>query len=170
MTIEELLAKQEIYELSCTYMRSLDRLDAALRQSVFHDDATVDYGFFKGSGRDFVDFAQRALESHLANHHMIGQVHIDLQGDTAYGEVYFQAFHRIVEKGEEKDLFISGRYLDRYEKRDGEWKIAFRSEINDWSRTDPATDEFLKNAKDALIGGRMPEDLSYHRDRWGSEP
>ncbi len=50
MTVEELLAKQEIYELSCTYMRSLDRLDAALRQSVFHDDATVDYGFSRVQG------------------------------------------------------------------------------------------------------------------------
>ncbi len=168
MTIDELLAKQEIYELSCTYMRSLDRLDAELRYTVFHDDATVDYGFFKGTGRDFVDFAQRALESHQANHHLIGQVHIDLEGDTAYGEVYFQAFHRINDDGEEKDLFISGRYLDRYEKRVGVWKIAFRSEINDWSRTDPATDEFLKNNKKALIGARMPEDPSYHRDAWGS--
>ena len=167
MTMDDLLAKQEIYELSCTYMRSLDRLDIELRRSVFHEDAAVDYGFFKGSGRDFVDFAQRALQSHLANHHMLGQVHIDLEGATAYGEIYFQAFHRIVDKGEEKDLFISGRYLDRYEKRDGVWKIAFRVEINDWSRTDPATDEFLKNTKNALIGARMPEDLSYHRDNWG---
>ena len=40
MTLEELLAKQEIYELCCTYMRSLDRLDGQLRQSVFHDDAS----------------------------------------------------------------------------------------------------------------------------------
>ena len=77
MKNDDALAKQEIFELSCRYMRSLDRLDAELRHTVFHDDATVDYGFFKGSAREFVDFAQNALKDHLANHHMLGQALID---------------------------------------------------------------------------------------------
>ena len=51
---DDALTKQEIFELSCRYMRSLDRLDAELRHTVFHDDATVDYGFFKGPAREFV--------------------------------------------------------------------------------------------------------------------
>ena len=59
-----------------------------------------------------------ALKGHLANHHMLGQINIELEGDVAFGEVYFQAFHRIVVSGEERDLCISGRYVDRYELRD----------------------------------------------------
>ena len=160
MTQEEVLAKQEIYELSCNYMRGLDRLDAALMHTVFHDDATVDYGFFQGSGKDFVDFAQNALKDHLANHHMIGQVNIKVDGDQAVGEVYFQAFHRVVQDGEEKDLFISGRYVDRYERRDGAWKISFRSEVNDWARMEPDSDTYLAGSG-CLIGERKPGDYSY---------
>ena len=159
----ELLAKQEIYELSCRYMRGLDRLDRKLLRSVFHDDASVDYGFFKGSAGDFVDFAHRALEHHLANHHMIGQVLIEVGGDAAEGEVYFQAYHRIVEKGVDRDLFIAGRYVDRYTRRDGVWKIAFRSEINDWTRTDPAADDFFRAAPTALRGARGANDPSSQR-------
>ncbi|MCY4212724.1 MAG: nuclear transport factor 2 family protein [Gammaproteobacteria bacterium] len=160
MTLEELLAKQEIYELSCNYMRGLDRLDAELMRAVFHDDATVDYGFFQGSGKDFVAFAQNALKDHLANHHMIGQVNIKVDGNQAVGEVYFQAFHKIVRDGEEQDLFISGRYLDRYERRDGAWKISFRSEVNDWARLEADADAYLADSG-CLIGARKPEDYSY---------
>ena len=160
MTMEELLAKQEIYELSCNYMRGLDRLDAALMHTVFHDDATVDYGFFQGSGKDFVAFAQNALKDHLANHHMIGQVNIKVDGDQAVGEVYFQAFHKVVQDGEQQDLFISGRYVDRYERRDGVWKISFRSEVNDWARLEADSDTYLEGSG-CLIGERKPSDYSY---------
>ena len=163
MTIDEVIAKQEITDLVGRYMRGLDRLDKNLLRSTFHDDATTDYGFFQGGPDEFVDMAYNALKDHLANHHMIGQVNIDLEGDIAFGEVYFQAFHRIVQDGEERDLFISGRYVDRYEKRNGEWKFAFRSEVNDWARNDPATDDYFQSNTQSLRGGRL-DDFSYQRD------
>ncbi len=161
MTVEDMLAKQEIYELSCAYMRALDRLDPELMHTVFHDDATVDYGFFQGTAKDFVDFAQNALKDHLANHHMIGQANIKVSGDQAVGEIYFQAFHKIIGDGEEQDLFISGRYVDRYERRNGSWKMAFRSEVNDWSRTEADADLYLKGPSGSLVGTRKPADYSY---------
>ncbi len=164
MNIDELLAKQEITDLVGRYMRGLDRLDKETLRSTFHDDASTDYGFFQGSADEFVEMACNALQDHLANHHMIGQVLIDVEQDIAFGEVYFQAFHRIVVKGEERDLFISGRYIDRYEKRDGVWKIAFRSEVNDWSRNDPATDNYFRDTPNSLRGARKPDDAWYARD------
>jgi hypothetical protein len=156
----EYLDREEIRDLSRRYMRGLDRLDKTMLQSVFANDATVDYGFFQGSAGDFVDFAHGVLGDHLANHHMLGQMMIDVRGDEAVGEIYFQAFHRILEGGKEKDLFIAGRYLDRYAKRDGVWKISFRSEVNDWARTDPAADEALSQNGAAIIGARAPDDYS----------
>ncbi len=163
LSIDEVIAKQEIVDLVGRYMRGLDRLDRELLRSTFHDDATTDYGFFKGSPDDFVEMACNALKDHLANHHMIGQVNIDIEGDTAFGEVYFQAFHRIITDGEERDLFISGRYVDRLEKRAGAWKFAFRSEVNDWARNDPATDDYFTATPQSLRGGRM-DDAWYQRE------
>ena len=163
MTIDELLAKQEITDLVGRYMRGLDRLDAALLRATFWDDASTDYGFYKGGPDGFVDMAMNALKDHLANHHMIGQVNVDVEGEVAFGEVYFQAFHRIVTDGEERDLFISGRYVDRYERRGGEWRFAFRSEVNDWARNDPATDDYFAATPESLRGGRL-DDASYDRE------
>ena len=162
--LDELIAKQEIYERLCDYMRGQDRLDPVLHRSVFWDDATTDYGIFKGDADGFVEFAQNALRPHKSNQHLIGQVRIDLEGDVAFGEVYFIAFHRIEQDGEERDLFIAGRYVDRYERRGGVWKIAFRSELVDWSRNDPASDSFLKASAESLLGARGAADLSSQRE------
>ena len=161
--LQGLADKQEIAELSHNYMRGLDRLDRELMLSVFHPDSTTDYGFFKGSGPDFVDYAQNALKDHISNQHMIGQVLIDLEGDTAFGEVYYQAFHRFLIDDVETDLFVAGRYVDRYERRDGAWKFAFRSELVDWVRLDPATGDGMMPG--ALWGARGADDLSSQRDR-----
>jgi hypothetical protein len=161
MTVEELIAKQEIRDLVGRYMRGLDRLDRELLRSVFHDDATTDYGFFQGGPDAFVEMAYHALKEHKANHHLIGQTNIDIEQDVAFGEIYFQAFHRIVVDNQERDLFISGRYVDRYEKRNGEWKIINRLEVNDWARDDPATDNYFKLQPDSLRGARKPEDAIY---------
>lgn len=155
--------KQSIYELSCTYMRGQDRLDREAHRSVFWDDAWCSYGIYEGGPDGFVEFAQNALRAHAANHHMIGQALIDVAGDEAFGEVYYQAFHRIGESGgPERDLFISGRYVDRYERRGGVWKIAYRSELVDWVRDTAAADAGFKGSG-MISGARKPDDRLYDR-------
>lgn len=161
--IDRLTSWHEIYDLSCDYMRGQDRLDAVLHRSVFHDDATTDYGAgYSGDADGFVAFAQQVLAPHKSNHHMIGQVRIDFEGvDIAFGEVYFQAFHRIVDGAVETDLFVSGRYVDRYERRGGVWKIAHRSELVDWVRSEPAVGDLISGFP---MGSRAPHDLSCRRE------
>lgn len=152
--IEEYLAKQEIYELSCQYMRGLDRLDRNLLQSVFTKDAWCDYGFFVGSAHEFVEFALTALADHSANQHMIGNVLLDVKGEEAFGEVYFNAYHKVPGENGFDDVTIAGRYLDRYEKQDGAWKFSYRSERVDWSRTVATQDSYFDLAPDCLRGAR----------------
>ena len=128
--------KQEIYELSCKYARGLDRLDSKLFRSVFFDDAFCEYGFFNGNPDEFTDFCMNALKEHESNHHMIGNVLIEIKDKEAFGEVYFNAYHKVKnDEGEFEDIIIAGRYIDRYKKRQGQWKFIYRSELVDWSRT-----------------------------------
>lgn len=163
--LESLLAKDAIRDLAARYMRGQDRLDRELHLSTFWPDSTTDYGIFKGSGPDFVNFAQDLLTEHLANQHIIGQHLIELDGDRAFGEVYYYAFHRVLEEGEPWDMFICGRYLDRYERRGGEWRFAHRSELIDWARKDPASDAFLATDLAACLLGRHDmQDKSYDRE------
>ena len=144
--IDRLLAHQEIVALSHRYARAQDELDAAAHRAVFHDDAQLDYPRFQGGPDAFVAFAQKALGGMEKSHHMLGQIEIEIEheapGDQATGIVYFIAWHRLEHKGEPKDLIVGGRYIDRYLRRDGAWKIARRGEVVDWSRLDPPSDDF----------------------------
>lgn len=157
--VETLLAKQEIYELACKYCRALDRLDGDLMRSVFFEDAWCEYGFYNGPPAEFAEFSMAALGGHEANHHMLGNVLIDVEGDEAFGEVYFHAYHKLKAASGSgfEDLVIAGRYIDRYEKRDGAWKIAYRSERNDWSRTAPTNDVYFDMAPKGLRGSRQDD-------------
>jgi hypothetical protein len=97
---------------------------------------------------------------------MIGNSLIEFDDDdenTAYGEIYFNAYHKTIENGVKTDVIIAGRYLDRYERRDGIWKIAYRSEVNDWSKTEPTNDPYFDDS-DCHRGKRQDDDV-YHREK-----
>ena len=163
-TLQALLDKQEITELVYRYMRGLDRLDAELLNSLFFEDGWCEYGFANCSPAEFVSFAIEALKSHAANQHFVGNILIDLQGDEAFGEVYFNAYHKVpAEGGGFEDCIIAGRYLDRYERRGGQWKFSYRSERVDWSRTEASADSYFELAPDCLRGGRQ-DDAVYRID------
>jgi hypothetical protein len=67
-------------------------------------------------------------------HHVTNQL-VDLDGDVAHAESYF--FANLVRPDQRIDL-SGGRYLDRLEKRDGEWGIVDRITIVEWAATIPA--------------------------------
>ncbi len=160
-----------IIDLAAHYMRGLDRLDGDLLAAQFWPDARCEYGIFSGSPEAFAAFCMAALKDHVRNHHMLGQHLIDFTSqDEAYGEVYYQAYHRVPdESGAPRDLFIAGRYVDRYERRGDVWKIAYRSELVDWLRDDPASDAML-GAAPFIIGARKPADPLYDRAAMGATP
>jgi hypothetical protein len=153
-----------IQDLAALYMRGLDRLDSALLEAQFWPEAMCEYGIFSGSPAEFAAFCMAALAGHDCNQHMLGQHLIDFtSADEAYGEVYYQAYHRTTdEAGAKRDLIIAGRYVDRYERRGGVWKIAYRSELVDWLRDDPASDAMLAGAP-FILGARKPADPLYNR-------
>jgi hypothetical protein len=158
------LDKLAIAELPALYMRGLDRLDRDLLRAQFWDDAYLDYGIYSGDADGFADFCMKALKSHERNHHFIGQNLIEVDGDTAWGEVYFQAYHRITDdSGALRDWVIAGRYVDRYEKRGGIWKFTYRSEVVDWARDDPVADAFMAGSGN-IWGARKPDDPLYRRE------
>ncbi len=163
--VADLTARRDIYNAICNYMRGQDRLEWETQRSAFHDDADVDCGMYRGNADGYTDFAQGVLKEFESSQHLIGQAHIDVNGNEASGEVYFIAFHRVIEAdNNEKDLIIGGRYIDRYEKRDGKWRISKRRELVDWARTDPAADSFILEETKIWLGARGKEDFSSHRD------
>ena len=167
--VRDLCARRDIHDVLCNYMRGQDRLMPKLHRSAFHDDAYVDCGPFEGDADGFVDFAQGLLGQFKASQHVIGQTHIRVEGKVAYGEIYFVAWHRIVENGADKDLFVAGRYIDEYQDRGQGWKIAKRRELIDWARTDPTSDSFLSGPLRLVLGARGDADFSNQRN-WPDAP
>jgi hypothetical protein len=156
-SVEQIIAKQAISELSCRYMRGLDRLDRELLMDVFWDDAYCEYGFINGDPKVFIDFALGSLAEHKANHHMIGNTLIEFSDGQAYGEVYFNAYHKVPSGDGWDDVIIAGRYLDRYEERNGEWKFIYRSERVDFSHTRATNNPYMEMAPDSLFGSRQDD-------------
>ncbi len=75
----------------------------------------------------------------LVTQHLLGQTHIELDGNTALAETHVAAYHRVDMGTEERDTVLGGRYLDRFEERDGQWRITERTMLYDWSRDDGAS-------------------------------
>jgi SnoaL-like domain len=163
--VRDLAARRDITDAVHRYMRGLDRLDPALQRSAFHDGAYVDVGLMAGPVDDFITFGQDMLAAMDATHHFLGQIRLEVNGDTASGECYFQAWHGSRdETGNPRDLFISGRYIDEYACNNNEWRIVKRKLITDWITDNPANHSFYEANPTTNRGGRRGEDFSEVRN------
>ena len=109
--VQTLFDKQEVYELLMRYCRAIDRCDKPLLRSVYHADATDDHGVFKGKALDFCEWVMATLRTMKLTTHSISNVLIEVDGDVAYGEAYFVAYHRIEREGKDYDHVVGGRYI-----------------------------------------------------------
>lgn len=160
--LQRLLDEAEITRVLQRYCRGIDRLDEELIRSVYHDDATDDHGAFKGRASDFAPWVIKALvENYDATQHVLGQKAIDVQGDVAYGDTHVLAYHRKERDGGTDLITFGGRYVDRFERRNDEWKIADRVVVHEWSKSERTTTPFDLDAFEP--GRRSRDDLSYRR-------
>lgn len=157
---DEMRDRYAIEQVLRQYCRGVDRGDAALIRDVYFDDAEDDHGSFKGRGQDFADYVVEALNTRmLATMHNLHQVNIRFDGKAAHTETYFTAHHRREEEGVTVLDHFGGRYIDRFEKRFGIWKIAKRTVVYEWSKVETPDREY---PADAFVKGiRSRDDLSY---------
>ena len=136
--IRALADRAAIQDVLMRFSRGLDRLDEALLASCFHEDSYDDHGHFKGTGAEFAAFIVPSLRKR-ADHtmHSICNVLIELDAldsDLARVETYVVAYlKRTDDDGEPVIDVFGGRYMDRFARRDGEWRIARRVVVHDWS-------------------------------------
>ncbi|MGH9037910.1 MAG: nuclear transport factor 2 family protein [Acidimicrobiia bacterium] len=161
MTVDDLVAKQEITEVLYRYARGVDRADWDLVRSCYHDDATDDHGVVRGSPDEFIAVVRQALGPMTSTMHTIGNVLIEVDGDVAASEAYAVCSHRFpAEDGGMQDMTVGVRYVDRMERRAGQWRIARRTVVWEWSRLDPVAGEF-PSGPDFVWGRRDRGDASY---------
>lgn len=131
-TVLELRDRQAILDCLMRYARGVDRLDRELLLSAYHDDAIDDHGMFVGNREDFADWvAQMHSSTHLSHQHCLFNHSCELDGDVAHTETYYM-FVGMNRQGDTLSM-SGGRYLDRFERRDGRWAIAARVCVRDWA-------------------------------------
>jgi len=132
--VQALLDKQAITEVLQRYSRTLDWLDDAGQAGCFWPDAHIDYGFFTGSAADFLPVVMAIERASQRRWHFLSTPSIALHSpDRASVECYgFATGIREGEDGTWSGGLYGGRYLDEFERRDGEWRIAQRKYIMDW--------------------------------------
>jgi hypothetical protein len=136
--IGDLIARQEIADVIYRYARGIDRLDFDLVRACYHPDAYDDHGAFAGSVEEFINAAQEFLPRWTATQHFMGNMLIEIDGEQARAETYAVAYHRREDQdGNGKDDIMGIRYVDRFERRHGEWRIAHRVVSTEWRRVDP---------------------------------
>jgi hypothetical protein len=119
---------------------------------------------FKGTREELIAWMFPIVRTMHQTMHMFGNILIRLNGAEAKAESYFYGFHRIPgEDGRPRDTIAGGRYLDRFERRNDEWRIAERIVITDWFRDYPDSADWEAGPFGMKIppGGRYPDDQSY---------
>jgi hypothetical protein len=134
--------RQAIYDVIVRYCRGIDRREPDLIASAFHDDAIDNHfgvilPFYEAIGT--LKAARSGGGSAPAggsSMHNICNVLIELDGDIARSESYVNVMVRLPHQGKLFDWLHAGRYVDRFERRNGEWRIAYRTVVYDIERFD----------------------------------
>jgi SnoaL-like domain len=167
--LDRLRSKQEIAEVIYKGSRASDRGDVELAESIFHPDGTDYRGVANGPAENTRN-ALRYWNADMA-HHVVTNILVEFESkDVAKVESYCTATHYVSAEndGKGRDEHIKTRYLDRFERRDGVWKIARRITIWEYTRVALPTQSWEEvvtgpgvTDKRFLKGTRDKSDLSY---------
>lgn len=155
--LQALKDRAQIRDCLMRYCRGVDRFDPDLIKSAYHPDGFDDHGIFAGNGWVFADWIGPFDDSIGVQHqiHRVDNVLITFKGaDVALVESYNITFVQAQTPDGPASALVGGRYLDRFEKRAGAWKIAHRRYVMDWNMNGPATARWAGAFFGALSHGR----------------
>lgn len=156
------------------YCRGVDRRDLELVRGTYHPDAFDDHGSYKGDVEGFLAFVASEVHARFrTTMHKLGQSFVEIDGDVAHAESYAICHHVMAEPDptgaaraegaaptrDVADMVMGIRYVDRFERRRGEWRIARRELRWEWVRTDrlepldPSWTAGRADARDPVFAG-----------------
>ncbi len=162
--LARLLDRQDILDCLTRFSRGMDRFDRELVLSAFHPDAVIAAGDFVGGPMDLYAWASDLHEQgQLATHHNLLNNTCEIDSDTAHSETYYLFVAR---NRDETNSVTGGRYLDRLLRRNGQWRIALRINVIEWSGMVPTMPLPFADVPDIHGNGaptRSKADPSYQR-------
>lgn len=152
-----------IMDLLARYARGIDRCDLETLNGIWAEGATVDFGNGAADAPGWCQATVAALSGMLRTQHMLGQMLIELDGDTAEAETYCQAYHEVAGPDGPYEMLVGGRYLDRLVRTPEGWRIAYRRYVMDWNSNQASTAQWDGPLYGSLLrrGRRAPDDALY---------
>jgi hypothetical protein len=130
-----LLAERDIRGVLARYCRGIDRGDYDLVRECYHSDAIDEHGDVGGPIDLFISKVEGNRSYYDVRNHFICNILIDLGVDVASTETYCLGIHRRENEGQVVEEMVVGvRYCDRFERRQGTWRIAHRKTVMDWAK------------------------------------
>jgi hypothetical protein len=128
--VRDLTDKQQIVDILSRFCECIDECDIDGAICLFTEDCVSDYGPGRGGlvrGRD--QLRKRFLHSQTIikrAHHQLGQVRIELDGDSARSRAYMTAWHERID-GQIQVARL--QYRDSFVRRIEGWAISYRTGI-----------------------------------------
>lgn len=173
----------EIQDVMFKWCRAIDRLDADGMTACFTPDAIDLHGPYNGPIPGLIDWVMTRHQTIPFSSHQVSNMLIEFASPSvALAETYVRTLQRypaesmaamaqmmssgpVVKDGEGMDLMTSSRYIDRFEKHEGRWKIAHRRLAQDWKQSFSVTQSTPANNPDWLTGRRDQDDAVYEERR-----
>jgi hypothetical protein len=137
--LQRLLDRAEIEDALRRYARGVDRGDWAAVRSTYHPDALDQHGDYSGDVNGLITWLENRFAGADNSMHLLGNCYIEFAGtDLALVETYFVSRRLRSPTGDEKYVVRAedaiaretwGRYVDRFERRKGEWRVAGRTVV-----------------------------------------
>ena len=133
--LARLLDQEDIRGVIFAYCRGIDRLDLETVRDCYHPDATDEHGSFSGGVDAYLEWVSGLLSRYRFTMHFVSNIQIEFGAcpDLAAAESYGVALHRGQDDTPHLNLATGFRYLDRFERRGGVFKIAARQAVSEWS-------------------------------------
>jgi hypothetical protein len=162
--VRYLMDRTAILDCIARHARGCDRHDVDLVTSAYHTDGVDEHGYTVNAGPEYGAWAN-------ATHAQTSRVHLhnitthscEIDGDTAHAESYVIV---VLTGADGKTAqFITGRYIDRLERREAQWRIVVRrSTVEGMFVADARVLQSpFFTEKGYLVGTRDRTDLSYER-------
>ena len=171
--LQELLDRRAITDVIYRYCRGIDRRQFDIVRACYHPDAVDLHGVYQGGVDGAIEYFAQQLSTYTMTQHMIGNVLIELDGDRARVESYVHSIHRLAPSArhpQARDFWVGLRYVDDFARRSGEWRIAKRVCVLDWTRTDPVPDGGWRFTDVDVIGRPDHTDPVFHPIADGVRP
>jgi hypothetical protein len=155
VALDRIADRLEIQSVLYKYARGVDRRDWDLVRSTYHPDGYDDHGTYKGGIDGFIASLVKRHATVEQSMHVLANCLIEFSGpDGALVETYFSTYQRLspsagdarraylrgapVKEDEAVEGTVYGRYVDRFERRDGVWRVAHRTVVFEVYKGSPA--------------------------------